>query len=169
MNIFFLHGKMSTPETSQTAKAVREYFEALGHTVYVPDYGPQYTAYEYIRPSLINYIADRISVTEKTVIIGISLGGFWALEMANAFATASCILLNPALHYYERPVVAREGLPLSIFLNMDDEILPSERMFNEMKYRAMVRTYPVGGHRMNNINEILPEIERAANNSGETI
>jgi predicted esterase YcpF (UPF0227 family) len=164
MNIFFFHGKLSTPETSQTAKAVVEYFTASmpeDTKIFVPDYKPNEREYPVITYHLLNYIKDRYSSVEENIFIGISLGGYWALEMANLFPGSICILLNPSLNYYKIPWRRRIGLPLTVVLNADDELLDSAATAFEIGNRADVITFATGGHRMNNIKEVLPIISKA--------
>jgi predicted esterase YcpF (UPF0227 family) len=158
MNVIFFHGKLSNPETSTTGKAIKECFEAAGHKVYIPDYKPNDNTLEEISKYLKQYVRDIVSVEEETVFIGISLGGFWALKMANKTPYCSCILLNPSLNYYGFTESPKDGLPLSIILNADDEILDSESTAKHFEGRAKVDLFQTGGHRMSNIYDIMPII-----------
>ena len=158
MNIIFFHGKLSTPETSNTAKVIKEAFEDLGDKVYIPDYQPNDLNYYEISDYLQKYVSNIISIETETVFIGISLGGFWALRTANLFPNCSCILLNPSLNYYGYELHAKEGLPLSIILNADDEVLDSYKTAKQFEGRAKVDLFQKGGHRMSNIYDIMPII-----------
>lgn len=164
MQIVFLHGKLSSPETSHTAKAIKEYFNNLDIEVYIPDYKPNERKYEEISYYL-DKVLEEYETIEETVFIGISLGGFWALKYANKTPNSSVILLNPSLGYYGFSNYPKEGLPVSLFVNMDDEILNSQNTIDYLSNRALIETFQFGGHRMTNIEEILPRISKAAHST----
>jgi predicted esterase YcpF (UPF0227 family) len=164
MNIIFFHGMLSNPETSNTGKAIKECFEAQGHKVYILDYKPN-NSIEEIATYIKKSVREIISVKEDTVFIGISLGGFWALRTANYTPNCSCILLNPCLNYYGFYVEPKDGLPLSVLVNADDEILDSRKTANHFEGRAIVDLFQTGGHRMSNIYDIMPII---IDNAGQT-
>lgn len=164
MRIIFFHGKLSNPETSHTAKAVKEYFNNLGYEVYVPDYKPNDRDFEGIVNYLDGFLGEFRTI-EETVFIGISLGGFWALNCANKTPNSSCILLNPSLGYYGFNNYPKAGLPVSLFVNMDDELINSQRTIDYLFGRALIETFPVGGHRMTNIEEIMPRISKAVHST----
>ena len=74
--IIFLHGKQSTPEGSGSGKAIREHF-SKEHTVLIPDYKPMERTHQEIEAYLKAYISPR----PGALIVGISLGGYWAYRM----------------------------------------------------------------------------------------
>lgn len=157
MNVIFFHGKLSTPETTNTGKAIKKFFELADHKVYIVDYKPENTPVE-ISIFIRDYIKDIISVEEDTVFIGISLGGFWALNTANRTPNCSCVLLNPCLDYYGFTIKPKSGLPLSVILNVDDELIDARKTAEMLKGRAKIDLVPSGGHRMTNIKDLLPLI-----------
>ena len=169
MNILFLHGKLSTPETSHSALAIKTYFSAKGMTVFVPDYKPNDSSKQEIEQFLSSYINDNNILADDATIIGISLGGYWALNIANKkyrempLDDFNCVLLNPALDYYDDAIYPVNDLPVTCFLNEDDELLDNHKTYNYLKSRCDCRLFKTGGHRMYNINELLPEIEKAVN------
>ena len=169
MNILFLHGKLSTPETSHSALAIKTFFTAKGMTVFIPDYKPNDSSKQEIEQFLNNYIKDNNILDDDTTIIGISLGGYWALNTANkkyfemSLDDFKCILLNPALDYYDDAIYPVNDLPVTCFLNEDDELLDSHKTYDYLKSRCDCRLFKTGGHRMSNINELLPDIEKAVN------
>ena len=75
--IIFLHGKQSTPEGSGSGKAIREHF-SKEHTVLIPDYKPLERTHEEIEA----YLKECIAPHPGALIVGISLGGYWAYRMA---------------------------------------------------------------------------------------
>ena len=91
--IIFLHGKQSTPEGSGSGKAIREHF-SNEHNVLIPDYKPMKRTHEEIDA----YLKDYISPHPEALIVGISLGGYWAYRMTCVLPAnlgLSCVLLNP--------------------------------------------------------------------------
>ena len=159
MKIIFLHGKESTPETSSSAKAIIEYFTE--DEVFVLNYEPMNGTFDEVDSRLDTLIKEIID-DEEFVIIGISLGGYWALKKAHDFPNCKCILLNPALEYYT-PIEVNPFLFSIMYLNLDDEVIKPIDIL--LKYCSMIyiHTFPNGGHRMNNIKEILPLIEKSIN------
>jgi pimeloyl-ACP methyl ester carboxylesterase len=166
MNIYFFHGKESTPTTSHTATAIRAAFEGLGETVYVPDYEPMEHTYEEIVSYIKGYV-ENASAFEENVFIGISLGGYWALQAANMVPFSSCILLNPSIGYYGTFDLAsiKSALPISVFVNKDDVVVDPVPTITRFAGRAWLNAFEVGGHRMTNIEEIMPLIINAAYSS----
>lgn len=169
MNILFLHGKLSTPETSHSALAIKTFFTAKGMTVFIPNYKPNDSSKQEIEQFLNSYIKDNNILADDTAIIGISLGGYWALNIANSRCREmslddfKCILLNPALDYYDDAIYPVKNLPVTCFLNEDDELLDSHKTYEYLKSRCDCKLFKTGGHRMSNINELLPEIGKAVN------
>jgi len=159
MNIIFLHGRLSNPETSHTAKAVKKYFTTLGEDVYVPDYKPNKKTEEEIESYLINYVKE-LGLTEDLVFIGISLGGFWALKLANRFNRV-CVLLNPSTKYYGYQLLPEPNIPVTLICNEDDELLNTSETITTFQNKADVKTFCNGGHRMSNIEQVIPEIEKS--------
>jgi len=158
--IIFLHGKESTPETSTSAQAVREYFNK--DTVLVPDYKPLERSHEEIEVYLSRYIKNAgLDVS----LVGISLGGYWAYKMACQENASRCIMLNPSFRCYpDVPIVpAKPGLPISIIVNLDDDVVNPSDAIDRFKDRAGIVTFNQGGHRFNNREEMLSEISKAMN------
>jgi len=164
IHILFFHGKGSKPETSSTAKAVKEHFKKFGVPVFVPDYKPDDQSIEEIENGIKVYIEANNLIGTDLVVMGISRGGYWALKTANGLGISSCVILNPALNTYgeETGIMPRKHnrLNLSIYchLNDDDELLDSQSTFDLLNSEAKVTRYPAGGHRMKNIQEVLNNV-----------
>jgi len=163
--ILFIHGRLSTPETSQTAIAVKKYFESIGERVVIPNYRPNELTYDEIKTYFREYIrALDFTIDEPITVIGISLGGYWALELANSDSWISkCVLLNPSLSYYGEELKVKCMADVTVCLTMNDELIDSNRTLEKFNGIANVYTNESGGHRMSNINEFLHLIEKDIN------
>ena len=112
---------------------------------------------------------DNNILADDTTIVSISLGGYWALNTANKkyfeipLDDFKCILLNPALDYYNDVIYPVNDLPVTFFLNENDKLFDSHKTYDYLKFRCDCRLFKTGGHRMTNINELLPNIEKAVN------
>lgn len=112
---------------------------------------------------------DNNILADDTTIVSISLGGYWALNTANKkyfeipLDDFKCILLNPALDYYNDVIYPVNDLPVTCFLNENDELLDNHKTYDYLKFRCDCGLFKTGDHRMTNINELLPNIEKAVN------
>ena len=166
--IIFLHGKESTPATSSSAKAVKEYF--IRYDVLVPDYRPLERTHEEIEAFLTALIEDVLKNDHLVYLVGISLGGYWAYTMSCKFSEIShCILLNPSFRCYpDIPVIQpKPGLPISIIVNLDDDVVNPYDAIERFTGRAYIKTFDSGGHRFSNRDVMLVEIEKALNSISE--
>lgn len=162
--IIFFHGKESTPTTSSSAKAVKEYF--TGYEVLVPDYHPLERTHEEIEEYLTNFIAEALQKEAMVHLVGISLGGYWAYTMGCKFLCISnCILLNPSFRCYPDITILSPtpGLPISIIINLDDDVVNPQDAIGRFTGRADIKTFRSGGHRFSNRTEMIGEVERALN------
>ena len=158
MKIIFLHGLESTPETSSTAKLIKETFEKLHYEVEVPDYKPSTNSYD----EIVEFLKG-VSCDYGDVVIGISLGGFWALHMTEFTNATNVILLNPAIERGE----VRYNIQLNtsvevcghLLLNMDDEVVINANNCIRYEGRFLIDAFRVGGHRMTNLNQLMPLIK----------
>jgi pimeloyl-ACP methyl ester carboxylesterase len=162
--VIFFHGKESSPATSSSAKAVKEYF--TGYDVLVPDYRPLERTHEEIDAFLTEFIEDAMKNDNIVHLVGISLGGYWAYTMGCKFREISdCILLNPSFRCYpDIPIVPpKPGLPISIIVNLDDDVVSPQEAIERFKGRAYIKTFNAGGHRFTNRDEMIGEVEKALN------
>jgi predicted esterase YcpF (UPF0227 family) len=159
--IIFLHGKESTPDSSSSARSVKEYFKQ--DKVLVPDYRPLERSHEEIE----SYLSDVIEKAGTEVsLVGISLGGYLAYRMACKSPNVSrCILLNPSFRCYPDVPVCdpKPRLPITIVVNMDDEIVNPADALERFRGRAAMISFDHGGHRFENREEMLGEIRKAMN------
>jgi len=82
---------------------LKEYFEALGYTVVIPEIFDQ-TQYDDINPDLwLNRVEEPliklISENKKILLIGFSMGGVIASYLASKFKVERLVLLAPAFEY----------------------------------------------------------------------
>lgn len=144
--IIFLHGKQSTPEGSGSGKAIREHF-SKEYTVLIPNYKPMERTHEEIE----SYLKEYISPHPEALIVGISLGGYWAYRMTCVLPALglSCVLLNP--YFYNYPGVEiptpPEGARLTVVVNLDDDLINPEAVLARFSGVARIVTSEKGGHR----------------------
>lgn len=155
MKILFLHGLESTPETSSTAKLITDNFD----NVFVPNYNPK-DSYENIKKTLSNY-------NDYDVVIGISLGGFWALHMTEFTDISKVIMINPAIvkaeHHYSIKLNTHSDVLGHMLLNMDDDVVDNSENLERYNNRFKVTTFETGGHRAKNSDEVLIDIRLSLN------
>jgi predicted esterase YcpF (UPF0227 family) len=160
MKAIFFHGMLSTPSTSRSAKAVKNFLTQKGVEVIVPDYKPQTRSHDEIDAYLKKELQKVIDPNDKIILIGISLGGYWAYKMANDFCKVErCVLINPSLNYYGKSVEDKSSVPLTIIGNADDDVVNNKETLEKFKSRALCIEFPSGGHRPTNMSQILPLIE----------
>lgn len=180
----YLHGFNSgfNPEKKSIKQISTIFYKVVGRTTNYLD--------EQDVERLTNFIKQTISdFNGETIIIGTSLGGFFARYFANQFKLR-CILINPAVdpHYsikraigkntnyftkevYEITESAVEKLQLYstvlhsdclMILATDDDVVPYELPLSKYGQNSKV-VLTCGGHRMECINNILPEIDGFCN------
>lgn len=101
MLIYVLHGFGSTGNASNTVKQFKERFS--DHTVVGPTYDTvnPHNGFRELKEQMdVDIEANSF---EEIVIVGISLGGFWARKMADHYKnrTPRLFLINPALRPWE--------------------------------------------------------------------
>lgn len=104
------------------------------------------------------------------VLVGHSLGGYWAVKMAQRFAL-SVVLVNPQLWptselirdidmYRPEPAISSNS-PKYVYVETGDDVIDVERTINwAMKY-ASVRIYEGGHHRVEKLDAINTLIDKA--------
>lgn len=159
--IIFLHGKQSTPEGSGSGKAIREHF-SKEHNVLIPDYKPMEQTHEKIE----TYLKGYISLHPQALIVGISLGGYWAYRMTCTLPAdlgLSCVLLNPYFYNYPEIEVPKppNNIPITVVVNMDDDLINPQEVIKRFQNMATIRAFETGGHRFKNKTPIVREIAAA--------
>ena len=163
--IIFLHGKQSTPEGSGSGKAIREHF-SKEYNVLIPDYKPMERTHEEIEAYLKAYISPH----PEALIVGISLGGYWAYRMACILPTnlgLSCVLLNPYFYNYpeiEVPMPPAD-IPITVVVNLDDDLIHPQEVLKLFQGTATIRAFETGGHRFKDKTPIVREVAAALQRS----
>ncbi|MES2205099.1 MAG: YqiA/YcfP family alpha/beta fold hydrolase [Pseudomonadota bacterium] len=187
LKIIYLHGFNSSGNAtkSQILRAA------------VEEYAPQI---EYYSPTLIHNpekamselqaILDVQSQQFQFCFVGSSLGGFFAIYLANRYADAKAVLINPAInpwetmhHYYGHYENEATGEKFEVTENFVsslqnfgvDKIKHPERFLlllqtddNVIDYRVALNAFPNsphlirtgGGHTFTDFQEVIPEILR---------
>lgn len=160
MHIIFIHGKESDAKNSSKAQAIQDRFPES--TVSVPDYRPRERSYEEIDEYFQNYF-DQIPYLQNKALylVGSSLGGYWALKWATQLNASGCILLNPSLKYYGEPPTRGPSLPVTLLVCKDDTVVDPQFAIDFFTGKGNVVIFKTGGHRMENTEEMLEEIEKA--------
>ena len=184
--IIYLHGFNSGGQ-SQKAAWLRAQLAPV--PVFAPDY-PAHRASEALRVlrKFIRRLRRENPHTRKLMLIGSSLGGFWAQRLAPEFG-ACIVLINPSMRPDEtlarhtgrhrneatggetvltaQDVLALQAhrvepcnpqVPTLLLLDADDEVL--DYRIAEAALRGCGKTivYPDGSHRFEHLSEALPEI-----------
>jgi predicted esterase YcpF (UPF0227 family) len=184
--IIYLHGFNSGGQ-SQKAAWLRAQLAPV--PVFAPDY-PAHRASEALRVlrKFIRRLRRENPHTRKLMLIGSSLGGFWAQRLAPEFG-ACIVLINPSMRPDEtlarhtgcyrneatggetvltaQDVLALKAqrvepcnprVPTLLLLDADDEVL--DYRIAEAALRGCGKTivYPGGSHRFEHLSEALPEI-----------
>jgi len=184
--IIYLHGFNSGGQ-SQKAAWLRAQFAPL--PVFAPDY-PAHRAREALRVlrKFIRRLRRENPGDRTLLLIGSSLGGFWAQRLAPEFG-ARIVLINPSVRPDEtlarhtgcyhnaatggetvltaddvrvlkahRVEPCNPTVPTLVLLDANDEVL--DYSLAEAAFRGCGRTivYPGGSHRFDHLAEALPEI-----------
>jgi len=185
--IIYLHG-FNSGGASQKAAWLREHLAPI--FVFAPTYSPHraHDAERELR-KFIYRLRRENPQDPKLMLIGSSLGGFWAQYLAPEFA-ASLVLINPSLWPDEslaghtgryrneatggetvltaedvaalhtyRVEPCRPDVPTLVLLDAGDEILDAHR--TKAAYRGCGQTllYPGGNHRFDHLPQALPVIK----------
>lgn len=159
MSIVLLHGKGSNPEKSRTCKFLQEKLR---------DYFPvciEYPTHE-SKDSLVKYFDDYpINWGDVDCVIGISLGGYWARHLGLKYKI-NITMINPSLDFYkdDRLYDVKSNIPTLLIINEDDEILDARKTVNKYSGHARMVISETGGHRCQNLEKYVEEIEFNINN-----
>ena len=157
MKILYIHGYDGTPDGPKLDMLRKEYRSA---TIIAPQHDSV--------PSHVHDLLDGIASTLDMlddVIIGNSLGGFWANFFSLRYVVPA-LLINPvvspskslvslgcpfAADYspYEKMVKADAIVPRTVLLAEDDEVLPYREAFEYFTGVCGVELLKSGGHGMN--------------------
>ena len=184
--IIYLHGFNSGGQ-SQKAAWLRAQLAPV--PVFAPDY-PAHRVSEALRVlrKFIRRLRRENPHTRKLMLIGSSLGGFWAQRLAPEFG-ACIVLINPSMRpdetlarhtgCYRNEATGEETVltaqdvlalkahrvepcnpqvPTLLLLDADDEVLDYRVAEAAMRGCGKTIVYPGGSHRFDHLAEALPEI-----------
>jgi predicted esterase YcpF (UPF0227 family) len=163
--VVYFHGYGSSPQ-SDKVKGLSQHFD-----VFAPEIPIQYdVAKAYLHGMLSDYCRKR-----DLVLVGTSLGGYWAGVMSNLLALPA-VLINPSCYpsvtlsrYRDSklteeelrkyiPLVLSTDAPRSILLAKDDNVINYEVAETLFSKKCDVKVFETGGHRFNCINTIRDSI-----------
>jgi predicted esterase YcpF (UPF0227 family) len=91
---------------------------------------------------------DRFLEGRNLIVVGTSLGGFWANYFANHVGARGAILINPVVDPQELMRVENPRTDMLVLLTKDDEVLRYQdavRVFSAAS-RAKIEIFETGGH-----------------------
>jgi predicted esterase YcpF (UPF0227 family) len=172
IKVVYLHGYGSSSD-SDKVKGLREYF----FDVYAPDIPILWDEAEAVLKDFIDHVRD---IDDRPmVIVGTSLGGYWATRMSTYYRVPS-VIINPStdpaltLGMYQNPALTKDELrkyvslkpgfsaPRTVLLAMDDEVIPPCYAQNLFHAFCDVVEFPKMGHRFESINIIADYIIETA-------
>ena len=127
MNVLYLHGLESKPGGSKV-KYLNDRFMC---------YAP---AMDYKNPELFQEMLDLCAVEEFDLIIGSSMGGYFAHQLATHFEDIQLMLFNPAVHSrsFEPEGVTDGAFSVHghIVLGLKDDVINPTRTYNMVGSRS---------------------------------
>jgi uncharacterized protein len=183
--ILYLHGFNSSysPE-NEKVKALSKIGEVIGI-----DYNT-YDTYDNIHSYLLREITKLSPDPDDTLIVGTSLGGFWAAEMA-AYLVLPSVIINPCydpenmlqkyvgnqtnhktgkvtkfsnescLSYFGMKTQDNSYVILPfLLLDMEDEVIDSYRTKSIFEDSFPIKVFEGGNHRFAHMNESLEDISK---------
>ncbi len=177
MKLVYLHGFRSSALTSKVAHFEKSFPE---WDVVALDYSPHNPR---MAAALLKQYFDSLDETQEVVVVGTSLGGFWAKWVAaNYFYPAVLVnpALNPSLEAGEYTVYGTdekiyvpdasfdkykcEGGMFSTLVAMDDIVIDPDYTVLYMTVRNRdVYKIPVGGHQFDRLDLIDKAVEEIRN------
>ena len=151
--ILFFHGLNSSNNTNKFATIDRKkYCETVDYLE---------LGYDAVN-NLYDELIDRI---KPDVLVGHSLGGYWALKKS-AERNIPCVLLNPSLFpkYDGYTALSEQELQrapaVHAYIELGDKVIPAVLINEFLKARAHVKTHYAGHHRIEYVENINKIIER---------
>ena len=118
--------------------------------------------------TVANFYHEIIEKIKPEIIVGHSLGGYWALKMSLAHQIP-CVIANPSLHPNFRedyPFICHDDLnhdiPQFAYLELGDEMLDMHAVQEQLEDYMQIQALDGGHHRLKcpeNLNALIQEIE----------
>lgn len=170
--VLYIHGFASgfDPESSKV-KAIEKHFSVIGLTL----------DYSLPRHELMSELTNFLLEHDVDLIIGTSMGGHMALEIANRFGVPA-VAINPAIQPHNtlragvhqnyhtdkkfvltKPVVdtykdVTTTAPAIIIVNMDDDVINPNLTIDKYSQHYTITKLATGGHRCVNIDEAMDTV-----------
>lgn len=155
--ILFLHGLDSSKESTKfhVIKAADKYCIDV-------DY--RNLSYQ----SVADFYHEMVQTIKPDILVGHSLGGYWALKMSHAHQVP-CVVANPSLAPSFRddyPAICdidlQHDIPQLAYLELGDEILDMHATQAQLEDYMQIQTIEGGHHRLaypERVNELIQNIE----------
>ncbi len=188
--IIYIHGWVGHPSATESPKvsSMRAHFEPKGVKVFAPTYNDQDAHASYNH--LMAFVTNVMKKHPHCLLVGCSLGGFWAHYISNQLRLPS-LLLNPAMKPWEtldKYVGVREGFtkqhvktfkefnfkparpstvyePRTVLVEKGDDVIEPVANHKQFIGHADARLLEGGSHRFDN----FKELNRSAEELGNTI
>ncbi len=186
-SLIYLHGFRSSPMTEK-GQVFRRTFPAV-----------TLATYDSLHPDISYRQLDRIvreELPQQPILVGSSLGGFWAYQFAKQYAL-SCVLLNPCmspeitlapylgivqnlytgergvmeesdLQAYGRYRLAGEAAQCVVLHEKGDELIPFQQSVANFEGKARLILIEGGSHRFEHLDIAIEEIEALISGSQAT-
>lgn len=160
--VVFFHGFDSSSQTNKFKAIARDKI-----CVSVDYRNEQYLDVDKLYHNLVESVLDEGNIP---VLVGHSLGGYWAVKMAARFNT-SCVLINPQLwptselirdiHMYRPEPAISKSSPKYVYVETGDEVIDVDRTVEWAMKWGSVRIYEGGHHRVEKLDAINTLIDQA--------
>lgn len=187
--IIYIHGFHGSAESPKVS-SMRKHFEPKGVKVFAPSYD-DHDAHK-SQTHLLSFVSNVMKDHPHTLVVGCSLGGFWAHYISNQLKLPS-LLLNPAMkpwktldRYVGVEHVGKSGFtkqhvkafgdfnfknarhhivhePRAVLLELGDDVLDPHETAKDFNGHAQVKVLPGGSHRFDNFHEMNKSIEELGN------
>ena len=169
----YFHGLGGTSDSSK-GKSLKDYLSQYGIDVIIPDLSPDPSIVKSEIDSLIRSLFDGDNRAEKLVLVGISLGGFYARYFGERF-DAPYVIVNPVIHptkilrqfigckvlhaddmleidedfvskFDALETTEMSGSLANVMLSLDDQTIPYQESNIFFKHAKNLVLHPNGGH-----------------------
>ncbi len=182
--VIYIHGFRGSAQSPKVG-SMRDHFEKQGIKVFAPTYND--TDAHKSHHHLTQFVSGVIKQYPHSVLVGCSLGGFWAHYLGNQFRLPS-VLLNPAIKpwvtlkkyipeaaishqqvvdfkdfdmKYAKPTTVYE--PRIVLVEQGDDVIDPNETVKTFTGHAKVESLPGGTHRFENFAKMNDAIEEVGN------
>ena len=136
--IIVFHGRLSSAETSGFVKNIKENFKDVVAVNY--DYREGFD-------KCVESIDQQIKNVVYGMMVGISLGGYFARYFANQYQ-AELVMVNPSLTYFGEMEEDNVDISIAVILGQKDDVVDPQYAIDLYDGRARIVVVPDGDHRM---------------------